>query len=58
MTAAETMRADFQDFSDKAWLPKTESQVNQFIFERSLLWRKTALIQPLETVIALIDDGK
>lgn len=58
MKSAELLRADFSDLTSSAWLPTSEAQVNSFIAKRTTLWRNTALLQPLQTAITLIDEGK
>jgi hypothetical protein len=56
--AARSMNADFRDDTKTGWLPLSEDQVNPFIVGRTTHWRETALIQPLQTAIALLAEGK
>ena len=58
MESAQLLRTDFQDFRPAAWLPMSENQVNKFVAERTQLWRNSELIQPLQTAVKLIDEGK
>ena len=58
LESAKLMRGQFEDGSKRGWLPTREEQVNQFIFERTQLWRATAIIQPLQTVMELIDEAE
>jgi hypothetical protein len=56
MTSAELIDGNFEIAGSTAWLPTHEGQVNQFIAERTQLWRTSNLVQPLKTAIALIDQ--